>query len=385
MKFLYSHRTRSADGQYVHIRELTRALSARGHEIMLAGPDDGTSSTKPLSAGDGNGGLKSLLPRAAYECAEYGYSIPAYRRLVARARNEAPDVIYERYNLFYYAGVWAKKKLGIPLILEVNAPLAEERARHGGLSLEKLARSSEAAIWRAADHVLPVTDVLADYVRDAGVPGNRITVIQNGVGDEFLNAADPFSIVRRYGLQDKIVLGFTGFVREWHGVDRVIRFMASSGRGDLHLLLVGDGPARAGLEKLAAECGVADRVTVTGVVQRASMADHVAAFDIALQPAVTAYASPLKLFEYMAQARTIMAPASANICEILTDGEDALLFEENSASAFDGALSRLVEDNDLRLRLGAAARARLLRDDRTWSANASRVEAIAVDLVGKII
>lgn len=380
MRILYSHRTRSADGQFVHIKALTDALTARGHEIHFAGPG-GESESKALDAG-GRSGLKKILPAALYECAEYGYSVMAFRRLAAIARAKAPDVIYERYNLFYSAGVWAKRRFGIPLILEVNAPLAEERARHGELALKGFAKKNERAIWRAADMVLPVTNVLADHVRAADVPDDRIAVIQNGVSADFLTARDASAIRARYDLGEKIVLGFTGFVRDWHRLDRVIDFIAATARDDLHVLIVGDGPACPGLEALARERGVADKFTVTGVVQRDGVADYVAAFDIALQPAATLYASPLKLFEYMALGKAIHAPAQPNIEEVLTDACDALLFDPNDDAAFAGTLTRLVDDASLRKRLGAAAGVALHRADYSWAGNAERVEQIAERLIG---
>lgn len=372
MKILYSHRTRSADGQWVHISALTGALRAAGHDVTMVGPDG--DGARRLDAGGGGGGIKSLLPAPLYECAEVAYSVPAYRRLAAAAGRIAPDVLYERYNLYFHAGVWLKRRTGLPMILEVNAPLAHERALHGDLALKGLAARSEGAIWRAADMVLPVTDALADFVRRAGVPEERIDVVQNGVDDDFLAFADPTPVRARYGLADRLVLGFTGFVRDWHGVDRVLRFMASSPRRDLHLLMVGDGPARAGLEALARELALTDRVTFTGVVQRPAMPAHVAAFDIALQPAVVDYASPLKLFEYMAQAKAVIAPAAPNIREVLTHGEDGFLFE---AGGFEAALATLAAEPALRDRLGMNARNTLIARDYTWAGNARRVAAMA--------
>ncbi len=374
MKFLYSHRTRAADGQWVHIRALTEALVARGHEIVMCGPDGGSSRTLDASS---RRGLTSLLPAPLYEGAEFAYSFPAHRRLAAAASASMPDVIYERYNLFFHAGAWLKRKTGLPLILEVNAPLAAERAEHGDLFFKRWAHASETAIWRAADMVLPVTNALADYVRAAGVPDAHIDVIQNGVDDHFLTPQDPAPVRARYGLDDKLVLGFTGFVRDWHGLDRAVQFLAQAPQKDLHLFVVGDGPAREGLETLARDIGVADRVTFAGVVQREEMASHVAAFDIALQPAVVSYASPLKLFEYMAQGKPVIAPDSANIREVLTAGEDGVLFTD---SEFETALTRLVGDAGLRARLGDAAATTVKQRDYTWAGNARRVEAIAEKL-----
>lgn len=384
MRILYSHRTKSADGQYVHIKALTDALKARGHALFMAGPDDwGDAATRLLDGGASGGGVKALLPQPVYELAELCYSVPAYFKLARAARAFRPDALYERYNLYYHAGVRLSRARRLPLLLEVNAPLAEERARYGGLALKDLARASETGLWRAADAVLPVTGVLARMVEAAGVPREKIHVIQNGVEDEQLEAHDPRPVRERYGLADRIVLGFTGFVRAWHGVDRILRFMQRSTRDDLHLLLVGDGDVVPALKRLAGELGLADRFTVTGVVQRKDVSAHVAAFDIALQPAATPYASPLKQFEYMALGKAILAPDQPNIAEILADGADALLFAPDDEAAMGQALARLVGDEALRARLGAAARATLVRRDLTWSGNARRVEEIAQGLLAR--
>ncbi len=385
MKILYQHRTKSADGQYVHIRELTEALKGLGAEIEMVSPDEaGGAATKKLDAGDEGGrSLKDRLPKPVYELAELAYSVPSFLKLRRAYKAQAPDVLYERYNLLFLAGVWLKKLSGVPMILEVNAPLFAERDANEGISLKPLARWSERAAWRAADYVLPVTGVLADVVREAGVPDEKIVVIPNGAGPEFLADVDPALIRAKYGLDGKLVLGFTGFVRPWHGVDRVIRWMAATGRDDLRLLMVGDGPARRDLEALAAKLGIAERVIFTGVVQREEVPGHVAAFDIALQPHVVAYASPLKLFEYMGLGKAVVAPASPNIMEVLTDGETALLFPPDAPERLSELLDRLCSDAELRERLGAAARRWILESDRTWEGNARTVKRLAEELVAR--
>lgn len=384
MNILYSHRTKSADGQYVHIRSLTEALGARGHVVFMAGPDDfGAPRVRALDARAGTRGWRARLPRALHELGEIVYSTRGYLKLRAATQAFDPDILYERYNLFYNAGVELAREKRLAFMLEVNAPLAEERAaHHGGLALTGLARRSERLIWKAADKVLPVSEALARMIAAAGVPREKIEVVRNAVDDRFLAAVDPRPVRARYGLEGKIVLGFAGFARAWHGLDKVVRYLAARGEG-LHFLLVGDGEARGEMETLARRLGVADRLTATGVVQREELPAHVAAFDIALQPAATPYASPLKIFEYMALSKAIIAPASENIREILTDGRDALLFASDVEAAFFERVDALVGDPDLRARLGAAARANLLREDLTWAANAARVERIAQDLVAR--
>jgi glycosyltransferase involved in cell wall biosynthesis len=377
LKILFHHRIASRDGQAVHMQELIAALRAEGHEVVLVGPE---AASRQAFGGEVAfvARLKTLLPRALYELLETVYSVYAVLRLFRAYRRERPDAIYERYNLFMLAGLWLRRLTGVPLLLEVNAPIFEERAEHDGLALIGLARWCQHAVWRGASHVLPVTHVLADYVRAAGVPEDRICVIPNGSHPERLaTAPDAATAKHRLGLDGRLVLGFTGFVRQWNRLDRVLELIARDGKTlNLHLLLVGDGPARPALEALAADLEVADRFTVTGVVEPDDIPAHVMAFDIALIPGVTSYASPLKLFEYMALTRPTVAPDTLNIREILANGEDALLFDPRDERAFAAAILRLARDKDLRSTLGAAARDKLSAQGLTWAGNACRVAAL---------
>ena len=377
LKILYHHRTASRDGQSVHIEELIDALRQLGHEIVVVAP-----SHHDTQAFGGSVGwvvhLRAAMPKMFYELMELAYSLVSYRKLAKTIRTMQPDVIYERYNLFLLAGVWAKRRFGLPLLLEINAPLAEERAKHGGLGLPALARWTQRLTWRGADRVLPVTQVLADYVERAGVPAERIKVIHNGINlRHFQTELNGDEAKRRLGLQDRFVLGFTGFVRDWHGLNRVIDWIANQPGNDppLHLLIVGDGPERPRLEAQALALGIKDCVTFTGVVAREEIPAMVSAFDIALQPAVVDYASPLKLFEYLVLGRAIIAPRQPNLEEVLRDGENAILFDAAEPDAFESALSRLLADARLREYLGQGACRTIKTGGHTWTENARKIIA----------
>jgi glycosyltransferase involved in cell wall biosynthesis len=373
MRILYSHRIQSRDGQGVHLQALVDSLRAAGHEVRIVGP---AAFEKAELGGESRlvALMRRILPPALAELAELAYSLPAYLRLARAAAEFRPDVVYERYNLYYVAGAWLARRRGLPFFVEVNAPLAEERARFGTLRLQRLARWSESFVWRRADRVLPVTEVLAGHVAAAGVPRDRMEVIPNGIHLEDFPPPAPMPAEPKA----ELTLGFVGFVRDWHGLDRVLRDIAAwQGVPRLSLLVVGEGPARAGLEALAAELGIAERVRFTGLTAREAVPGLVDAFDIALQPAAVAYASPLKVFEYMAAGRAIVAPDQPNLREVLEDGRTALLFDPARPGAMWDAVLRLATDPALRARLGEAARAEVLARDLTWDGNARRVVALA--------
>lgn len=378
MKILYHHRTMSKDGQDVHIDEMIRAFRKAGHEVIVAAP----AAHGAADFGEDAGlvaWLKRAIPKFLYELMELGYSLIAYRRLKRLYERHRPDLLYERYNVLLLAGPWLKRRTGIPYLLEVNAPLVYERARYDGMALKALAAWTERKTWRAADFALPVTDALADFLRAEGVAEGRIKVIPNGINRErFPRDLSGQAMRAKHGLTDKVVLGFTGFIRDWHGLPRVIDAIAEQrDREDLHFLVIGDGPARAELETHAARRGIADRLTLTGIIGRDQVGAYVAAFDIALQPLVTAYASPLKLFEYMALGRAVIAPDQANIREVLDHEKTALLFDPECDEAFKQAIIRLCRDAPLRRRLGTAAADLIDGRDYTWDGNARRVIALA--------
>ena len=373
MKILYHHRILSADGQFVHVRELVEALRRRGHEVEVVGPNVGAADVDQPPAFRA---FRSVCPKVIYELLEIGYNLIAMRRLRQAIREAKPDIIYERYNLFLFAGIWARWWYRVPLLLEVNAPLAEERGRHGGgLALRRLARWLEARAWRAADGVFTVTHVLAEQIAAAGVERERIVITPNGVDLQRFRALPGSDEAKAaLGLAGKCIVGFTGFVRPWHGLEAVVDWLACAAPDDVILLIVGDGPAIAPLTERARRLHVADRLVLAGTVAPDSIPRYLAAFDIALQPAVVPYASPLKIFEYMAAGCAIFAPNQSNIREILCSGENAVLFEPDD---FADKLSEIIADPSLGARFGAAARQSIMDRRLTWDDNAAAVETLA--------
>jgi glycosyltransferase involved in cell wall biosynthesis len=215
-------------------------------------------------------------------------------------------------------------------------------------------------------------------IESRGVPHENIHVIPNGIDPGAVARIDGTRIRRSLKFAtDELVLGFVGFLRDWHRLDRVVRLLARDGNDKLRFLVVGDGPARRALAELADSLGVSHRLVFTGLVPRGEILDYVAAFDIALQPDVVEYASPLKLLEYLALGRPIVAPDRPNIRELVSDGENGLLFAPDDEGAFESAVLELCGSSDLRERLSQRAARTIGERGLTWKANAARVVDIA--------
>jgi len=369
MKILYHHRIASKDGQFVHIDEIVSALKELGHEVSVIGPDVAESGDFGHDGGFVTK-LKKKLPKAVYELMELGYSAIAAFKLIKQIKKDRPDVIYERYNLYQPAGIVISKIFKIPLILEVNAPLKEERERFsGGLGLPSFAKAVENFTWRGADHVLPVTDVLAEHLRKVNVPENRITVVHNGIRKQVLERFESRDVHEK----TTVTIGFVGFMHLTCGVEKAIEVLARNQEKDLRLVCVGNGNVVDELKAKAESLGVADKVEFAGLLGREDVFERVKDFDITLQPAVTEYASPLKMFEYMVAKSLIVAPRMKNIEEILDDGT-AILFDEGE---FETALEEAVQNFAMHSAKRDAAFERLKERGFIWQQNAERIVSIA--------
>jgi glycosyltransferase involved in cell wall biosynthesis len=369
MRILYSHRVQSHDGQSVHIEELVAAFRKAGHEVRVIGP----KAYENASFGGENATIAKMrrsFPGALLELAELIYSLVAFFRLRKAFKDFRPDFVYERYNLYFLAGMLLKVFYRVPFYLEINSPLAEERSEFGALRLRAVAKALQRVVWRSADRVFVVTAVLGHIAAEAGVKPKQITVIPNGV--ERNSFPDNSHKAVQRGPTAPVTIGFVGFVREWHGLESVVDGMASD-RDDLPIELVIVGPPSDDLKRQAQKLGATNRIRFVGLHQREAIPKVIRTFDIALQPRAVAYASPLKLFEYMACARAIIAPNQSNIREILTHGENAVLFDPEDPKALWHAIRRLAADPQFRERLGSAARRRLDECDYTWEGNASKV------------
>src|SRR5262249_44816342 len=154
---------------------------------------------------------------------------------------------YERYMLFNMAGLTAARRAGIPMILEVNAPLAYERSAYETLSLRRLARRCERHVCSNADVVVVVSTPLKGHLVREGGPAERIVVLPNGADSEVFRPDAEVRTALRAQLDigpDEVVVGFSGILRPWHGVDVLIEAVARlRERARVKVLIVGDGPS----------------------------------------------------------------------------------------------------------------------------------------------
>src|SRR4029453_6871489 len=97
-----------------------------------------------------------------------------------------------------------------------------------------------------ADLTITVSEAMKRMLLQEGVPAEKLVVMRNGVDPSRLHpAVSGKSVRQRYGLEAKIVIGFVGWFRPWHGLEMLLEIMYEErlGAAGVRLLLVGDGPA----------------------------------------------------------------------------------------------------------------------------------------------
>lgn len=366
MKILYHHRTRSRDGQRIHIDGLIGALRRAGHEVEEVGP--------PLEE-EGQAGKVVRRPgwiRPIREIMEMAYNVLEYRALRAAQKAFQPDVIYSRHALYGWAPHWLARRTGLPWLIEVNAPIAWERSNFGGLFFSRLATWLETRTLNAAGRVVVVTKVLSELMQRQGVRQEKLLIMPNGV-DPVRRAFQPpknEAAKQEFGLDGHQVLGFVGFVRDWNRLDRTYEYLEQNPAA--LLWIIGDGPDRERLLAEAARRLLADQVRIAGAVPADQVLRHVAAFDVAILPEATEYASPLKLLDYFSAGRAVLAPDRPNIREVAEHGRNAWLFEPGDDASFTQRLTELLSKEGLCETLGVEARASIELQGLTWDHNAER-------------
>lgn len=387
MQALYHHRTQGKGVEAVHIHGFCGGLQALGYAVEIVGPPgvmtdpDLVVASEEGRSGSRWGLLARHAPQLVFELLEIGYNLAAIPRLWRRCRALKPDLICERYALYNFSGVLVACMTGIPIALEVNDTVRNERTRQGkSLAMPWLAARIERRIFRAATGIAVVSGFLKGQVAELGVAPQRIQVTPNAVDSRWFDPrkADAEAVRSRWGLQHKTVIGFAGSFTKWHAVDLLVRAAAElvPEFPDLHLLLVGDGAKRAETEALVAELNMTARAHFTGKLPHSEMPGLMAAMDIGVMPESNPFGSPMKVFEYMAMGCPAVGPRYGPLEEAIEDGVTGMLFEPRNQADLTRCLRSLLADPTRRRQLGSQARQKVL-NRHLWRHNAQAV----VDLV----
>jgi glycosyltransferase involved in cell wall biosynthesis len=375
--------------QAMHICSLVEALKADGHEVTMVSPP-GVDPFKSagmmpfLRKADPARGFQRLWKYISCECSQFTFEICELLynlilpfRLLPVLWRQPGAVLYERHAYFMFMGVLLGKWLKRPVLLEVNELAGFTRAR--GLIMERLARTIDEWMFSRASHILCVSRVLADEVRQRGARSERVHVLPNAIDPNRFRSPRPEQSLRSHlGLEGSIVIGHVGLFYRWDRLDALIEAAESirAGHPKVKLLLVGDGPEMENLRQTAFRLGMEREVVFSGPVTRDEVPAYIDAMDICVLPDSNAFGSPIALFEFMAMGKPCIVPDLGPMRDVIDDGVTGIMFSRGDYGALKKAILMLVEDSVLRNQLGARAKQAVF-ETHTWAANARFVVQLA--------
>ena len=368
--------------------ETCHALATRGHEVtFVVRPDTHTPPRDPFAFY----GLPRI-PQLRIETApitgpassrRIGYLTFAIGRAMGRTRQ---DLIFTRDLGLAALLLRIPASLRAPVVYEAHGIAADVAAALPSLltgapagspaKLRRLARR-EAQVWKSADGYVTITEGLKKELERRFGFRSRIVVAPDGTSA----ATDPDS---RSPIPDPrspaFTIGYAGHVYPWKGVDLVIQAVAAL--QDTRGLIIGGHekePDLARVKALAAQLNCASRITFTGLIPPAEVPARLREADVVTLPnprsAISSeFTSPLKLFEYMASGRPIVASDLPSLREVLRHDENALLVEPGNPQALVAGIQRIKDDPALGPRLAEQARADVAQF--TWARRAERLESL---------
>ena len=372
-------------GASIHIQEMVAAFLGLGHRVSIVAPHPGQLPEGYQAAVHR---VKTMAPDITEQdliLAEQSDRVFKERRNLAtgkaveaellRLHAETPfDFIYERYSLWSAAGVRAARKLGIPLILELNAPLLLEQQKYRRLLLAQEAERIEQEVFRGADLIYAVSEQVRDYALSKGALPDTTLVQANGVDPAKFNPNGPIADLA--AASETPVIGFAGSLKPWHGLEDLVeafRFIRHRGT-PCRLLIVGDGPMQSWIDGFARGSDLSHLILLTGWISHDRIPDYIRCMDIAVAPYPSIdgfYFSPLKLFEYLACGRAVVASNIGQIADVIEHGKNGILYEPGNPAALALCLEELLADKGKRRMLASSAVETMC--GRSWRDCASRV------------
>lgn len=396
----------------LHIYHTLRGLQQAGHAATLLAlqgrgvlcSDDLSvfRSDARLASHFGRLGLSGTIPFRGFESGvrrlqselhlPYLALFDSFRMMEAgRINLRGCDLIHERFNLFALGGAWASRKLGVPFVLEVNADLLEQR-RFKGTPERGLRRAY--AVWatrscfRAAATIVCISEGLRDHLlRRWNLEPGKLAVLPCAADvDAFGPSHDPEQVRRSLGLTSEPVVIWVGGFYPWHDLNLLLESFhrVLQRKPGARLVLVGDGPTRPAIARRVGQNGLRHAVIMTGAIPHGSVPELLSIADVAVAPAAPLPANlggtgaPLKLFEYMAAGKAIVATRLDQATEVIRDGHDGRLVQAGDAGGFAEAMLALLNDAEARARLGRNARRHAV-EQHSWETYTRRLEDIYRD------
>lgn len=378
----------------VHVYEVLNNLSKLGHNVVplrRETPRDGDGGDTGQSGSSWERTKKRLRSLPIYKplkgeiyilwmlLSEIRTFLSAFRLIMGRRENF--DVIYRRHHL-YNSEYLLGKLFGIPSVREMNGIVADEAritGRGDSFSLRVIDWIERSGI-RKADRIIVVTPRMKELLEnDYRVPGNGIVVVENGANTDMFRPMSTTEAQKALDLDPRHrYVCFVGSLSQWQGVDYLIRAAPAvlEKVPATCFLIVGDGVMKDELTMLAEQLGVSDNVVFVGRAPYQRVPLYINASDVCSVPKTVTRVgySPLKLHEYMACGRPVVATRTKGF-EVLEEKRAGLLVDPENPEDLADAIAELLGNPQRAKHMGESGREYVL-ENRSWESVARRVAEV---------
>lgn len=380
-------------GYATHMREMIFAFQHLGYQVdkkIVGGLE--YHSSEPANSSGPKSFIKKLIPPILWESLKDKSLLQRdqalYKELLRESHSEI-DWIYERGYYLMTSGVRFAGKKRIFHCLELNAPYVDERVMMGGNSWYKYsALQAEKFMVESTDLLVVVSSALKDYFTSTHkIPKSKVLVTPNAVNLDYIkfNNKEVEHIKQKHKLSNSQVIGFVGSIFPYHGVDKLIaafnQVKSQSVDSPVKLLIVGDGESLPELKIQAKKLGIQDSIVFTGNVPSTEVFNYIECMDICILADSKWYCSPIKLFEYGALKKPIVAPKTQAVLDVMEHNKNAILIENQDQLV--NALLQLLHQKDFRNKLADNFYNQVI-SHHTWGAMAQLIKDKIKDVKASI-
>ena len=304
--------------------------------------------------------------------------------LFYQVKHTKPDVIYSRISLFIISPLILSKLFKIPYIIEVNGLGIYERKLSNpsmlAIQIYKIDEKIRKHNYMHANKIVAVTQGVKEGIMALyNIPDEKIVVIENGANTDLLRPMEITKARKELKFdQDANYVCFVGSLARWQGVEFLIHsaHLILKGIPNTKFLVVGNGVMKKELMELAAKTDVSDNFIFTGAVPYEDVPKYINASDVCVvpkKPLKSGY-SPLKLYEYMACGKPVVASRISGF-EILEENNAGILAEPENPEKLAKAIITLLKDEKMREKMGKNGREYVVKN-HSWASVAKRVAEV---------
>lgn len=296
-----------------------------------------------------------------------------------------PLAVIQYHDPFDFSGALLATIFNIPLIIDVHNVNFLELSYWYKHHLAYFIKLAENICMTRADLILTISEELRDIVKGMAPKGKQIIVKPNGVNvDHFKPLGKGKDVREKYGIKAEVIVGYAGSFDITHGLDvfaEAIEILSEK-NDRIHFLLVGRGAKNLEIKSFVEQKKLGSRVTMVGDVPHYEIPVYLDACDIliALYTHPDFFNSPLKILEYMAMEKAVVATSQGQIAKMIDHREQGVLIDLKDKNSLVDAITLLADNKDMRIKVGKKARKKVM-ENYTWKMTAEKIIKAYRDII----